>query len=481
MLIRLSNGKEIPIEMHKVRVVQRTSLPPAAQRRRAIEEAGYNTFLLRTRDVFLDMLTDSGTNAMSDNQLASMMVSDDAYAGGESFYKLADAVRDVLGFQYTMPVHQGRAAEHLLAKAFIKPGDVLPMNYHFTTTRAHIELAGGTVLELYEDEALQTASSYPFKGNMSIAKLRDVIAEHGAEKIPFVRMEATANLLGGQPFSLDNLRQVKEVAAGANIPVVYDGSLIAENAYFVRQRERGYENRPIAEIIREILGYVDIFYMSGRKCASVRGGLIATNDRRLFDALLPWLPVYEGFATYGGMSSKEIEAMAVGLREMADLDVASAAADFVKYFVERLDANGVPVVTPAGGLACHVDARKFLPHIPSLQYPAGALAAAIYLASGVRSMERGTISMDRDRDGNKVASDLELARLAVPRRVYTMSHIEYAVDRLIWLHKNRDLVKGLKFVSEPPVLRFFFGRLAPLDDWAARLVEAFQSDFGPNL
>jgi tryptophanase len=380
-----------------------------------------------------------------------------------------------------MPVHQGRAAEHLLAKAFVKPGDVVPMNYHFTTTRAHIELAGATVIELYEDEALQTASSHPFKGNMSIVKLREVIDKYGVEKIPFIRMEATANLLGGQPFSLENLRQVKAVAATHNIPVVYDGSLIAENAYFVRRREPGYENRSVAEIIREILSYVDIFYMSGRKCANVRGGLIATNEKRLYDALLPWLPVYEGFATYGGMSSKEIEAMAVGLREMTDLDAASSSADFVKYFVERLEANGVPVVTPAGGLACHVDARKFLPHIPSLQYPAGALSAAIYLASGVRSMERGTISMDRDRDGNEVPSDLELARLAVPRRVYTMSHIEYTVDRLTWLYKNRELVKGLKFVSEPPVLRFFFGRLAPLEGWDARLAEAFEAEFGPSL
>jgi tryptophanase len=481
MLIKLSNGKEIPIEMHKVRIVQKTSLPPIAQRRRAIGEAGYNTFLLRSRDIFLDMLTDSGTNAMSDNQLASMMVSDDAYAGGESFYKLADAVRDVFGFAFTMPVHQGRAAEHLLAKAFVKPGDVVPMNYHFTTTRAHIELAGATVLELYEDEALQTASSHPFKGNMSITKLQEVIARYGVEKIPYVRMEATTNLLGGQPFSMENLRQVKEIAAAHNIPLVYDGSLIAENAYFVRQREPGYEGKSIGEIISEILSYVDIFYMSGRKCANVRGGLIATNEQRLYDTLLPWLPVYEGFATYGGMSSKEIEAMAVGLREMTDLDAASASADFVKYFVERLEANGVPVVTPAGGLACHVDARKFLPDIPSLQYPAGALAAAIYLVSGVRSMERGTISMDRDKDGNEVPSDLELARLAVPRRVYTMSHIEYTVDRLTWLYRNRGLVKGLKFVSEPPVLRFFFGRLAPLAEWDARLAEAFKSDFGSSL
>ena len=481
MLIKLSNGQEIPIEMHKIKIVQKTSLPPVGQRQAAIASAGYNTFLLRSRDIFLDMLTDSGTNAMSDNQLSAMMVADDAYAGSESFYKLADVVREVLGFEYTMPVHQGRAAEHLLAKVFVKPGDVVPMNYHFTTTRAHFELAGGTVLELYGEEALQTKSTNPFKGNLEPQRLKDVIAKYGAEKISFVRMEATTNLIGGQPFSLDNLRQIKEIAAAHKIPLVYDGSLIAENAYFIQQREAGYAQKSIQEILREVLGYVDIFYMSGRKCAGVRGGLIATNVKDYYDRLLNWLPVYEGFATYGGMSTKEIEAMAVGLREMTDNAVASSAADFVKYFVERLDAAGVPVVTPAGGLACHVDAKRFLPHIPSLQYPAGALTAAIYLASGVRSMERGTVSMDRDKDGNEVPSDLELARLAVPRRVYTLSHIEYAVDRLIWLYKHRDLVQGLKFVQEPPVLRFFFGRMEAIDNWSAKLAEAFQADFGAKV
>jgi tryptophanase len=481
MRIKLTTGQEIPIEMHKIKIVQKTSLPPIGQRQAAIAEAGYNTFLLRTRDIFLDMLTDSGTNAMSDNQLSAMMVADDAYAGSESFYRLAEVVREVLGFQYAMPVHQGRAAEHLLAKVFVKPGDVVPMNYHFTTTRAHFELAGGTVLELYGEEALRTQSTDPFKGNIDPQRLKDVIAQYGAEKISFIRMEATTNLIGGQPFSLANLRQVKELASAHKIPVVYDGSLLAENAYFVQQREPDCAHKSIQQIFHEILACVDIFYMSGRKCAGVRGGLIATNVKEYYDRLLEWLPVYEGFATYGGMSTKEVEAMAVGLREMTDNAVASAAADFVKYFVERLDAAGVPVVTPAGGLACHVDAKRFLPHIPSLQYPAGALAAAIYLASGVRSMERGTISTDRDRNGNEVAADLELARLAVPRRTYTMSHIEYTVDRLVWLYQHRHLVQGLKFVQEPPVLRFFFGRMDALDNWSAKLAEAFQADFGADV
>jgi tryptophanase len=426
------------------------------------------------------MLTDSGTNAMSDNQLAAMMVSDDAYAGCESFYKLADAIKDVLGFHYVLPVHQGRAAEHLLAKVFIKPGTVIPMNYHFTTTKAHFELAGATVLEIYTDEALNTRSTSLFKGNLDLQKFRDTIKKYGREKIPFVRMEATTNLIGGQPFSRENLREVKAIAAEHGIPLVFDGSLISENAYFIKQREKGYENKSIQEIITDMMSFVDIFYLSGRKSSCVRGGFIATNNKKYFEDLKPWLPVYEGFLTYGGMSTKEIEAMAVGLREMTDINVAGSAAEFVKYFAERLIENKLPVVTPPGGLACHLDAKLFLPHIPQSQYPAGALTAGIFLASGVRSMERGTISTDRDKDGKEVYADLELARLAVPRRVYTMSQIEYTVDRLKWLHDHRDLVKGLRFVEEPPVLRFFFGKLAPLEDWGSKLAETFKKEIGGN-
>jgi tryptophanase len=480
MIVTLCNGKQIPIEMHKVRIVQKSNLVSIDERLMAIGEGGYNTFSLRAKDVFVDGLTDSGTNAMSDNQLAAMMVSDDAYAGSESFYKLASAIKDVLRFNYVLPVHQGRAAEHLLAKVFIKPGDVVPMNYHFTTTKAHFEMAGGTVLELYADEALNTASTHPFKGNLDLQRFRDTIKKYGKDKIPFVRMEATANLLGGQPFSLENLRGVKKIASENGIPLMFDGSLISEQAYFIKQREQGYANKSIQDIIWEMMSLVDIFYLSGRKSSCVRGGFIATNHKEDFEAVKPWLPVYEGFLTYGGMSTKEIEAMAVGLREMTDINVAGSAAEFVKYFAERLLETKIPVVTPPGGLACHLDAKLFLPHVPQSQYPAGCLAAAIYIVSGVRSMERGTISMDRDKDGNEVYSDLELTRLAVPRRVYTLSHIEYAVDRINWLYKHRDLVKGLKFVEEPPVLRFFFGKLVPLDDWGAKLAVVFKKDLGTS-
>jgi tyrosine phenol-lyase len=481
MRVKLSNGKTIPVEMHKIRIVQAVTLPPARKRVEAIKAAGYNTFLLRSRDIFLDMLTDSGTNAMSDNQLAAMMVADDAYAGCESFYKMAAAVKDVLGFEYVAPVHQGRAAEHLLAKIMIKPGDYVIMNYHFTTTKAHFVIAGGTVLELCRDETLNAQSTDPFKGNMDLNKMQAAIKEHGVKKIPMVRMEATTNLVGGQPFSLENLREVKKVCAQNDIPLVMDGSLIAENAYFVKMREKGYADKQIPDIIREIASYADILYTSGRKSSSARGGMIATNSEEFYKKVLDWLPLYEGFSTYGGMSCKEIEAMAVGLREMCDISVAGAVPEFIEYFVGRLVEVGVPVVTPPGGLACHVDAKRFVPHIPQTEYPAGALAAALYIASGVRCMERGTISNDRDADGNEVFAHLELARLALPRRVYTLSQIEYVVDRLQWLYKHRDLIKGLKFVDEPKVLRFFFGKLDSVDTWPAKLGKAFEADFGSDF
>ena len=478
MSIRLSNGTEIPIEMHKVRIVQKVRLAPARERLKAMEAAGYNTFMLRSRDIFLDMLTDSGTNAMSDNQLAAMMQSDDAYAGSESFYKLADAVQEIFGYKYVLPTHQGRAAEHLLAKTFVKPGHIVPMNYHFTTTKAHFDLAGGKVLELYTPEALNAQSSCLFKGNMDLGRLRAAIEKAGAENVSFVRMEATTNLIGGQPFSLENLKQVKALIKPLGIFLVLDGSLISENAYFIHQREPGYEKTSIRDIILEMMSVVDLCYLSGRKSCSVRGGLIATNRKDLHEAIRPWLPVYEGFFTYGGMSSKEIEAMAVGMREMTDLEVAGSSADAIKYFVGLLIEKGVPVVTPPGGLACHLDAMRFIDHVPQSEYPAGALAAAAFIASGARGMERGSVSMDRDAQGNDVPADMELLRLAVPRRVFTMSHFQYVADRMEWLYRHRKLIGGLEFYEEPPVLRFFAGLMKPKNNWGAALADAFEKDFG---
>lgn len=461
-------------------MVQRISLVPVEERLRAIAEAGYNTFLLKTKDIFLDMLTDSGVNAMSDNQFAGFMNADDAYAGSMTFYDFAKAVEDVLGYKHVMNVHQGRAAEHLLAKVFAKPGDAIPTNYHFTTTKAHIELIGASCLEIYYDEALKTESSNPFKGNMDPEKLRKVIEKYGKEKVPFVRMEATTNLIGGQPFSMANLKEIRKICDKHGLILVLDGSLICENAYLIKQREKGYENKSVAEIVREICGLVDLYYMSGRKNTSVRGGLIATNNKELFDKIRPWLPVYEGFYTYGGMSMREVGAMAVGMREMVDPAVAGSSVEQIKYFVGKLVETGIPVVTPPGGLACHLDAMRFLPNVPQSQYPAGSLAAALYISSGIRSMERGTVSMDRDKEGKEALADIELTRIALPRRVYTISHIEYAVDRINWLYKHRELVKGLRFVFEPPVLRFFDGRLEPIGNWGRDLAEAFKREIGDH-
>jgi tryptophanase len=481
MIIKASDGREFPVEMHKTRMVQKIVLTPAEGRLKAIEEAGYNTFQLKTKDIFLDMLTDSGTNAMSDNQFAGFFKTDDAYAGSMTFYEFADAVRDVLGYNYVMNTHQGRAAEHLLAKVFVKQGQVVPTNYHFTTTKVHIELMGAKILEIYYDEATETKSTNPFKGNMDPQKLRDVIKKYGKEKISYVRMEATANLLGGQPFSMANMKEIIRIAKDAGLLTVLDGSLMCENAYLVMKREKGYENKTVAEIVKEMCGLVDLFYMSGRKNTCVRGGCIATNNKELFSKIQDWLPVYEGFYTYGGMSQREVGMMAIGMREMTDPSVAGCAVEQVKYFVNRLEEIGIPVVTPPGGLACHVDARKFAPHIPKEHYIAGALTAALYIVSGVRSMERGTISMERNPDGSEAYADLELTRIAIPRRVYTVSQIEYVVHRLNWLHKNRELVKGLKWVTEPPVLRFFIGKLDVLDNWSRELCNAFRKDFGDTL
>ena len=479
--VKFHSGEDIPLELHKVRVVQKLHLRPVDDRLKAMRAAGFNTFQLSTRDVFLDMLTDSGTNAMSDNQVASMLQADDAYAGSQSFVRMEAAVQEVFGKKLVLPVHQGRAAENIISKAFIRPGDVIPMNYHFTTTKAHMELNGGTIFEIYGDGALAIQSTNPFKGNIDIAKLHALIAQHGAAKIPFIRLEASTNLIGGQPFSMQNMRDVRAVADQHGIMVVLDASLIGENAFFIKQREAEFKTRSIQEILLTMCGLSDLVYFSSRKVSSTRGGGICTNRQDLFLKMRDLVTLYEGFLTYGGMSVREIEAMAVGLRETTDETVISQSPSFIEYLVNQLTKAGIPVVTPAGALGCHVDCMGFLPHVPQKEYPAGALAAAFYIISGARGMERGTISSVRDKDGNDVLSDLELLRLAFPRRVFTLSQTKFVLDRLTWLFANRALVGGLKFVDEPKVLRFFMGRLDATSDWPERLVAKFKQDFGASL
>ena len=479
--VKFYKGKDIPLELHKVRVVQKLYLVPIERRFEAIKEAGFNTFKLSTKDVYLDMLTDSGTNAMSDNQVAAMFQADDAYAGSQSFFRLQKAVEDVLGKKYLLPAHQGRAAENIIVNAFMKKGDVIPMNYHFTTTLAHILDKGGSIVELVGDEALDMHSDNPFKGNMDIDKLVKVIEEHGPKKIPFIRMEASTNLIGGQPFSIANLMDVRRVADRYGIMLVLDASLLGENAYLVKQREDQWKENSMGDIIRMMTGLADLVYFSARKLSSSRGGGICTNKRELYNKMESLIPLYEGFLTYGGISIREVEAMAVGLYETLDESMISQSPNFIKYMVERLDKLGIPVVTPPGVLGCHVDAMKFCDHIPQSEYPAGALAAALYLISGVRGMERGTLSSVRDEDGVEVMSDVELVRLAVPRRVFTLSQVEYVIDRLQWLWDNRKMIGGLRFVYEPPVLRFFMGGLEATSDWAELMMAKFRHDFGDSL
>ncbi|MBD9180586.1 MAG: tryptophanase [Odoribacter splanchnicus] len=479
--IKFYKIKDMPLELHKVRVVQKLHLVPINRRLEAIEEAGFNTFRLNTTDVFLDMLTDSGTNAMSDNQVAAMFRADDAYAGSQSFERLKKAVEDVLGKSYLLPVHQGRAAENIICRTFVKPGSVIPTNYHFTTTLAHIMENGGTIEELLYDHALEIKSSHPFKGNMNIEKLVECIEHHGPEKIPFIRMEASTNLIGGQPFSIANMMDVRRIADKYGIMLVLDASLLGENAFLVKQREDAWKENSMADILKMMTNLADLVYFSARKLSSSRGGGICTNRKDLYSKMETLVPLYEGFLTYGGISVREVEAMAVGLYETLDETMISQSPSFIKYMVETLDSLGIPVITPPGVLGGHDDASQFCPHIPQSEYPAGALAAALYLISGVRGMERGTISSVRDENGNDILADVELVRLAIPRRVFTLSQINYVIDRLQWLYDNRELIGGLKFCYEPTVLRFFMGGLEPTSDWPERLVAKFRKDFGNSL
>lgn len=479
--VKFYYGDHVPLEMHKVRIVQKLNLPPIEQRLEAMAGAGFNTFLLKNRDVFMDMLTDSGVNAMSDKQQASMLEADDSYAGSETFTRLENKIREIFGKTFFLPTHQGRACENIISQAFVKQGSIVPMNYHFTTTKAHIVLNGGSVEEIFIDEALNITSSNPFKGNMNIDKLKDLIETNGSEKIAFIRLEAGTNLIGGQPFALENMHEVRKVCDEYGILLVLDASLLADNLYFIKEREEKYKNASIREITREIADLSDIIYFSARKLGCARGGGICTSNKDVYMKMREYITLYEGFLTYGGMSVREMEAITIGLDETMDEDMINQGPQFIAYMVDELVKRGVPVVTPAGGLGCHINALEFVDQIPQNEYPAGALAAALYIVSGVRGMERGTLSEQRDEDGNETFSQMELLRLALPRRVFTLSQVKYAVDRIAWLYENRELVGGLKFVEEPSVLRFFFGKLEATSDWPSRLVEKFRDDFGDSL
>lgn len=471
---------QVPLEMHKVRIVQKLFLPPVEKRVEYINEAGNNTFLLQNKDVFMDMLTDSGVNAMSDLQQAAMLRADDSYAGSETCNRLKRALEDVFGTKYFLPAHQGRACENILAEAYVKPGYIIPMNFHFTTTKAHITRLGGEVVELVTASGLEPQNDNPFKGDLDIPALRKLIAEK-RDRIPFLRIETGTNLIGGQPISMKNIKEVCALCRENGIRTVIDASLMQDNLYFIKVREPEYKDVPLKDIMHELADISDIIYFSARKLGFSRGGAIITKHENIYREMMEFIPLYEGFLTYGGMEVRSMEAMAQGLYESLDMEIISQGPLFIEYLVKELDDYGVPMVKPAGGLGAHINASAFLPDMPHNVYPAAALAAAVYIAGGIRGMERGTLSEQREEDGTERYAELELLRLACPRRVFTLSQIKYCADRVKWLYDNRELIGGLEWVEEPKVLRFFFGRLKPIGDWQQKLMNKFREDFGDSL
>ena len=475
------SGENFPLEMHKAKIIKKLTLIPIEERLKSIEEAGNNAFLLKNKDVFIDMLTDSGVNAMSDRQQSALLLADDAYAGSQSFYKLNETTKKIFGKEFLVPAHQGRACENIICRLLVKPKNIVIMNFHFTTTKAHVVINDGIVEQLIIDEGVKPQSDFPFKGNMDIKKLEECINKNGPEKISFVRMEAGTNLIGGQPFSLQNLKEVSEVCKKYKLPLVLDASLLTDNLYFIKVREEQCKNMSIEEITRAMSDLCDIIYFSARKLGCARGGAIVTNNKEYFKTMQEITVLFEGFITYGGMSIMEIEAINVGLQESMDFEMINQTPIFIEFLVNEFTKNGIPAITPPGGLGAHLDAKQFCKHIPQSQFPAASLIAAIYIVSGVRGMERGTVSEDRNLDGSEHFADMELVRLAVPKRVFTLSHLKFVADRVNWLYKNRELIGGLEWVEEPKVLRFFLGKLKPVNDWQEKLVKKFKEDFGDSL
>ncbi|MBP8620520.1 MAG: tyrosine phenol-lyase [Firmicutes bacterium] len=447
-------------EPYKIKMVEPLKMISREERAEKIKEAGYNTFLLKSRDVYIDLLTDSGTNAMSQYQWAGLMLGDEAYAGSENWLHLEETVRELFGFKYVVPTHQGRGAENLISKILIKPGMYVPGNMYFTTTRAHQELAGGTFVDVIIDEAHDPArDDILFKGNVDLQKYENLIKKVGPEKIPYITVGVTVNMAGGQPVSMANLRDVYKLSKKYGIRVIFDATRCVENAYFIKTREPGYEEKTIAEIVKEMFSYADGCTMSGKKDGIVNmGGFLAMNEEEIYLQATGLVVVYEGMPSYGGMTGRDMEAFAIGLREAMDYSYIRHRVEQVRYLGEQLIEAGVPIVRPVGGHAVFLDAKAFLPHIPQDKFPAQALAAAIYEHSGVRTMERGIISAGRDKDGNDYYPKLELVRLTIPRRVYTSAHLDYVAESVKKVYEERDKITGLKWVYEPPVLRFFTGR-----------------------
>jgi len=457
--------KRIPwAEPYKIKMVEPLKVTDVDYRRKASKEAGYNTFLLKSEDVYIDLLTDSGTNAMSDQQWAGMMLGDEAYAGSKNFYRLEAAIQENYGYKHVVPTHQGRGAENLLSQTMIKKGDFVPGNMYFTTTRLHQEIAGGTFIDVIIDEAHDSQSMHPFKGNVDLQKFEDLINKVGADKIPYICVGATVNMAGGQPVSVENIKQVQALAHKHNIKVMLDATRAIENAYFIQQREAGYADKSIKSILQEFCSYTDGATMSGKKDLYVNiGGFVAVNDWNIFEEMRNMVVVYEGLHTYGGLAGRDMEAMAIGLEEaVLDHNIAMRVKQ-VEYLGELLDKDDIPFIHPVGGHAIFLDAKRFYPQIPQEQFPAQVLAADLYELSGVRSMERGIVSAGRNKEtGENFAPKLELVRLTIPRRVYTQSHLDIVAYWVKELYDNRDKAKGLKMIYEPKYLRFFQARFERL-------------------
>ena len=451
-------------EPYKIKMVEPVHMSSREDRERFIQEAGYNTFLLRSRDVYIDLLTDSGTSAMSDRQWAGIMMGDEAYAGSENFYHMEENIRKYYGYKYVVPTHQGRGAEHLISQIMIKDGDFVPGNMYFTTTRLHQELAGGTFVDVICDEAHDPESPFPFKGNIDLNKLESLIKEKGAERVPYVCVATTVNLAGGQPISLANLRDVRALTDKYGIKIVHDMTRVAENAYMIQQLEEGYANKSTAEIVHEICSLTDAATMSSKKDALVSiGGFLAVNDWDVFEEARNLVVVYEGLHTYGGMAGRDMEALAIGITESVNEDHIRARVGQVQYLGEKLVDSGIPIVKPIGTHGVFLDAKKILPHLTQDKFPAQTLAAELYLDSGVRSMERGIVSAGRNKKtGDHNYPNLELVRLTIPRRVYTQAHMDVIAESVQYVYEDRHNIAGLKMTYEPKYLRFFQARFEKL-------------------
>ncbi len=454
------NTDYYPAEPYRIKSVETVRMNTREEREILIREAGYNTFSLKSDDVFIDLLTDSGTNAMSDRQWAGMMIGDEAYSGSRNFFHLKNTVNEIFGFKYIVPTHQGRGAENILSQIAIRPGQYVPGNMYFTTTRYHQERNGGNFVDIIRDEAHDATLNVPFKGNIDLNKLQKLIDEQGAENIAYVCLAVTVNLAGGQPVSMQNMREVRELTSRYGIRVFYDATRCVENAYFIKEQEEGYADRSIQEIVHEMFSYADGCTMSGKKdCLVNIGGFLCMNDEQLFNEAKEIVVVYEGMLSYGGLAGRDMEAMAIGLREAMQYEYIEHRVKQVRYLGERLRDAGIPIIEPVGGHAVFLDARRFCPHLTQDQFPAQSLAATLYLYSGVRSMERGIVSAGRDKNtGENHRPKLETVRLTIPRRVYTYRHMDYVANAVIHLYSERDRIKGLKFVYEPKQLRFFTAR-----------------------